>query len=532
MNVLLVDDEMTTRSYFRGLIDWEGLGYRLLEADSGAAAMERMKAQRIHLVLLDITMPGISGLEVLQWVRSNCPKAIVTLLTNHDEFIYAQQALKIGCFDYVLKSTLDEGALTQLIQRMQEQLSQAEQEQHRLTILKTEAARKAKRELRDNINYWLLSPQVPFRTVRDRMLEALGGEEARSRYLLLELSISDYDAVIRRYTENNIVQFIQVFDGVLAELLEDIPFLCTAPTPGRFLLWLRFSRLESTQKILNQVQALANRMESSLRNILGIRASLTYTLPFSQLEAGKQEYISLAQLHRQQFFHPREEVFCLQDYITDPAACKAFLESFEAEFGKRISSRNLLDVEIFYDDMVRKIAEQHYCIDPDVFIRLCEYLLSATLSDWTLGKNRLHGPRNFDNCQALKKNILDTLKPFCLSDQDQDKNLLIKKALLLIQQNYASDIGLEWLADQLWVNASYLSRIFSQEVGQPFTTYLNKYRIEQAKHLIATTNLKLYEIAEQSGFSSAIVFSGNFKKVTGMSPSEYRNTLPPQTPAE
>lgn len=100
---------------------------------------------------------------------------------------------------------------------------------------------------------------------------------------------------------------------------------------------------------------------------------------------------------------------------------------------------------------------------------------------------------------------------------------MIKKALLLIQQHYSEDIGLEWLASHLWVNLSYLSRVFSQEVGQPFTSYLNHYRINQAQKLILTSNLKLCDIAEQTGFSSSIVFSRSFKKVTGKTPSEFRS---------
>ncbi|MEG1925675.1 MAG: helix-turn-helix transcriptional regulator, partial [Ruthenibacterium sp.] len=73
-------------------------------------------------------------------------------------------------------------------------------------------------------------------------------------------------------------------------------------------------------------------------------------------------------------------------------------------------------------------------------------------------------------------------------------------------------LNLEWLASQLWINASYLSRLFSEEVGQSITSYISNYRIEQAKKLIVESNLKLYEIAARTGFSSPIVFSTSFKK--------------------
>lgn len=90
-------------------------------------------------------------------------------------------------------------------------------------------------------------------------------------------------------------------------------------------------------------------------------------------------------------------------------------------------------------------------------------------------------------------------------------------------KNNQEGLGLEWLAKKLWVNASYLSRLFSQEAGQPLTNYINYYPIEQAKKLIATTNLRLYDIAERTGFSSSIVFSTVFKKMTGETPTDYRS---------
>ena len=120
---------------------------------------------------------------------------------------------------------------------------------------------------------------------------------------------------------------------------------------------------------------------------------------------------------------------------------------------------------------------------------------------------------------------MDKIRGYCVPDDTQDKNSLIKKAVLLIQQNYSEDIGLEWLAGKLWVNSSYLSRLFSQEIGQSLTAYINQYRIEQAKRMISGSNMKLYEVAEKTGFSSSIVFSSVFKKITGETPTEYKKRM-------
>ncbi len=524
MKILLVDDEIPIRSYLKTVIDWEGQGFELVEAENGAAAIEILKAGDIRLMLLDITMPVMSGLEVLEWLNRNAVNCVVSLLTNHDEFTFAQKAIRLGCFDYVLKSDITGESILALLEKMRQELSEESRQESRLAALETAARRKARSELQDSINYWLCSPDVPDKSVVDLFRAQLGFHDTKSRYALLDIAISDYSSVVHRYTGSDIVQFAQVFDGVLNELLESHLFFYTKPREGIFLVFLRFSRQESVQAILNRTQTLTVQIDSSFRNLLGIHSSIVYCLPFSFIHESKERYRRVEKLRPLAFFLPGKEIYCLEDYNQDAEACHAFLAEFETLFFHKLSTRNILEIEMSFDETIKRILDQRFCIDPDDFTRSCERCVSRFFSEQTGDKQPFRSSAPYQDCADLKKALLDALRPRCLSNEDQDKNLLIKKALLLIQQHYSEDIGLEWLATRLWVNPSYLSRIFSQEVGQPFTTYLSNYRIDQAKRLILSTNLKLYEVAEQTGFSSSIVFSSNFKKLTGKTPSDFRNS--------
>ena len=524
MKILLVDDEPPIRSYLKTLVDWEGHGYQLVEADNGAAAVERLKAGDVRLVLLDITMPIMSGLEVLKWMEGSGVKSVVTLLTNHDEFSYAQTALRLGCFDYVLKTDITGERILALVERMRRQLSEGEQQEQHMAALETAEKRKARSELRDSVNYWLCGKDVPDESVGERFQMQLGFEDSSCRYVLLEIAVSDYGSVVQRYTDSDIVQFTQIFDGVLNELLEAHTYFYTEPMAGTFLVFLRFSRQDSVQTILGRTQTLTRQIDASFRNLLGIKSSMIYTLPFSSIRDSKEHYRQMGLLQPRAFFRPGEEIYCLQDYNLDRGACELFLAEFEARFSMQLDRRNLLEIEMCFDDTVGQIVEQHICIDPGAFARRCEHCVFTFLADRAGDKRALQTGVFYKSCGSLRETLLTALRPYCLTNEDQDKNLLIKKALLLIQQHYSEDIGLEWLAAQLWVNASYLSRVFSQETGQPFTAYLSNYRIERAKKLIQSGNLKLYEVAEKTGFSSSIVFSSSFKKATGMTPSEFRNS--------
>ena len=525
MKILLVDDELPIRNYLKTLVDWEGHGYELIEAENGAAALEHLKKQEIRLMLLDITMPIMSGLEVLEWLSKSKMSCVVTLLTNHDDFNFIQKALRLNCFDSILKSNITGEDILALVERMRLELSVEIQQEQRDVALETAARRKEQSELRNSINYWLCSPSVPDESVIVRFRNQLGFDDAVSRYVLFEIAISDYNSVVHRYAESDIVQFSQVFEGVLNELLETCTFFYTEPEDGIFLVYLLFSRQESVFNILNRTQSLISQVDANFRNLLGIYSSITYSLPFSFIRESRERY-HLMELRRPRIFYcPGNEIHCLQDYNLDTLACETFLTEFEELFMSKLTSRNLLNIEMCFDDTVQRIINEHFCLDPVSFTHSCERCISRFLSNSVGVEYTVHTKAPYRDCNELKDCILEALRPHCLSNEDQDKNTLIKKALLIIQQHYSEDIGLEWLADKLWVNASYLSRAFSQEVGQPFTTYLNNYRIEQAKRLVLSTNLKFYEVAERTGFSSAIVFSSSFKKVTGKTPSEFRSSL-------
>lgn len=133
-------------------------------------------------------------------------------------------------------------------------------------------------------------------------------------------------------------------------------------------------------------------------------------------------------------------------------------------------------------------------------------------------------------CYCFKHNVRAEKKIHFYSEENIlptdaasfNQNLPVKKALQYIENNYGIQIGLPDIANEVGLNASYLSRLFKKEVGEPITEYLTRYRIEKAKELLKDNTMRLREIAEMVGFNDVSYFSNTFKKVAGMSPTEYR----------
>jgi len=128
-----------------------------------------------------------------------------------------------------------------------------------------------------------------------------------------------------------------------------------------------------------------------------------------------------------------------------------------------------------------------------------------------------------DDCASIAE-MLHQLSSLQRSEGEKEYSYLVKQALLLMNHDLREKTSLEDVAGRLGISAGYFSHIFSEEVGESFSRYMIRQRIEKARKLILTTNLKYYEIAEQCGFSSPVHFNNTFKKLCGMTPNQYRNS--------
>ncbi len=522
MKILLVDDELQLRNYLRTLVDWAGLGYTLLEAENGKAAIEIMKKTPVNLLMLDISMPVMNGFEVLEWIRQEDYPCVTAILTSRDEIRYAQQALRLGCSDYIIKSDITAEYILDLAGRMQKHLSRELKEQKQRVAMEIAFKRQAMAEIRGAVNFWLKNSKESKLDISDYFEEKLGFSDTNSRYILLRVAISDYAGAVSRYTGSNIAEFSVVFDGVLSELLAGYDYFYTECDAGEFLIFLRFDLKCAVHQLLGKAQQLAGNIDSQLTGLLGINSHIVYTLPYTGVASSVDKYILMSGLRDYSFWNPPRELLCLEDFTFDDAVCADELAAFDSRFALALQSRSLVSIESCYNAMVGKIVESHYAVTPSAFISVCEAAVRLFLRAQQDDAAHLRTSAPSDS-MSFKTQLLEQILPYCISEEDQGKTLLVKKAVLLIQQNYKQDIGLEWLAGKLFVNASYLSRVFSAETGHPVTYFINLHRIEQAKRLIRSTNIKLCDAAEQVGFSSSVVFSSTFKKIAGETPTAYRN---------
>ena len=239
----------------------------------------------------------------------------------------------------------------------------------------------------------------------------------------------------------------------------------------------------------------------------------------SQICSINRDFSRVMKLLDRTFFLPETAVFW-DDQRWDKRPFQKALAQLRGELRDMSDRKTAMDLTGAVERFMEVCRGDYVLPDKGAFLYLmqecCQSIAAGNGLDWTplTGETTLR--------QLLDR--VEELQKFCGS-VEQPQNHLVAQTMSYINENYASELTLEEIADRIGISPSYLSRIFSQGRGQSVSSYITERRIEMAKHLICTTSLKHYEIAERCGLNSSAYFTSVFKKATGMTPNQYRNSV-------
>lgn len=394
--LLIADDEPYTRKGLHDSLNWSEYDITVVGmAANGKEALELAQKEKPDICLVDICMPLINGLDLIEKLKEVNPEIVTIIVTGYEEFEYAQRALKLKVFDYVLKPVFEDG-LRNIIEKAVKELKELKSMQERYAW--------ANEQLMKNLN------------------------------LLKSKFISDW---IKGELVNAEIQEQLKFHKI--ELGKDL---------GMALLKLQGDTLLNKSNIEMERQLLLFAIQNIFEEILSAVGS------FNTIRDDKDNIIAIVTIDsRKNWIELKAEVESnIEKYIHTKAIV------YQADIKDGIDG-----VPIAYEEIMKDISNDSSCLP------------------------------------------------------------IIRKVKKYIERNYMQhDLSLQCIADALDVNCSYLSTLFKQELGISFTDYLIKTRITEAIKLMNDPMIKIYEIAEQVGYSSQHYFCNAFKKVLGISPSEYR----------
>ncbi|MFC4597499.1 response regulator [Cohnella hongkongensis] len=521
--VMLVDDEIVIRENIRDCVQWEREGFIYCgDASDGEVALPLIEKWEPDILITDIKMPFMNGLELSSIVRKRWPNTKIVILSGHDEFGYARSALQIGVEEYCLKPvrSLD---LIKLLHAVGDKIDR-------------------ERRLREER---ACTPEKLFGDLCGGLISAPEALEIASK-LSLNLLASVYAVLIcdlrglnqQGYTDSvSVAQAERLLDERLAVAAEGWRYKRSRTERVWILKSASAVQLEQTiARIRDRIIPLFDNDPVPVVFGIGSVQDRLQGIHVSFLEAEEDRNLRrLSSANRRDLWHTAGSSAEATTVYLDRARFIEFLR-----LGTPSEAR----------DFVRTFADGLKGIDWQAslygYYLLNEIVLEAVQE---AKKTFRSGEIADDSVSALQAGIrgIGCWEEACLfleellgklwawrSEAASRYGEIIAAAQTYIRREYANDrLSLQDAAEHVKVSPSHLSKVFSQETGQTFIEFLTQTRIRKAMELLRTTNDKSYEIAYRVGYNDAHYFSNLFKKMTGMTTREFRRQgVPGATAAE
>jgi len=525
---MIVDDEPIIRKGLKKIINWEEYDFNIVcEARDGEEALELLKEYSIDFIISDIKMQKITGIELLRKIRENGLDTLVLLLSGYDEFTYAQEGIRLGAFDYILKP-LDAQKLKNILNNAYDKLAMKEKKDHEYNVNKIISGEKVLYDLLRGKNLMLMDEYIS-----QYNLPLIKGKVQVAIVEINEIIISSEDLtendewnylnnevneLIEKELKKSDIEHFSVLDGdfgkriILVQTDKNIEISDFNQSFIEVLKEILKTSSEKYQIKLNiGVGNAYNQLYSIYKSYLNAKEALKY-----KYVLGTNKLIQLdelAEIRKKNFVYPIEkEKALINSILIGKEDSSSILRELVSEIASMLNS-DIFSINIAFTQVVDNIYNnvlKKYSFLEDV------YDLSQIINIGFLGVETLEDIEKqlIDNIEKL----IDIIKEYNLNQSDN----IVQKACEYVLNHIDEDIALSSIANNLNISKNYLCSIFKQQTGENFLEYATKAKMERAKILLKKHDYKVYEVSDLLGYKETSYFSKLFKKHTGYTPAEYK----------
>ena len=516
--LLIADDEKNIRDGLKCILDWEALGFALCgDAANGEEALSIILKNNPSLVLLDIRMPRLTGIDIIRIAREQGYSGRFIILSGYSDFSYAQAAIRYGV-EYYLTKPIDEDELLDAINTIRESIEQEHRKSDNIALYREKA--------KDVILHELVTG-----TWKRDGATGLSSADFQS----LELNAAVYQVVIYEKFGTTPAHKSYSFADMLSITNSGNHAFEHFEKDGKNVILLKGSfALRRFTEFLSRYERSDFQAGSPLDALF-----LTYGHPVETPDEICLSYDEAYTLIQRRFFCIQgqhtlgyEELPAMIPHrllISDrklQSYCDTLTNCVQANNRKQLAA-TFLSLEEYLHNVDDSIASVRLFLT-DLFLQLKENIGK------TYNSSRVSFPSNsaiidrIENCHYLYEIILyisEQIKSVMDGSDSSSRDAILDDILCYIDNNYQNNIKLETIAPLFGYNSAYLGKLFTKSIGENFNSYVDHRRIEHSKKLLEQRNIKVYEVSDLVGYKNVDYFHKKFKKYVGISPAEYRKQL-------
>ncbi len=524
LKVFLVEDECLVREGLRDNIPWKELGYEFVgEAADGEMAVPMIRKTKPDLLITDIKMPFMDGLDLSRLVAKELPNTKIIIVSGYDDFEYARKAIELGVEQYLLKP-ITKAALTETLKNVKEKLDR-EQEQRDYLEMFTNESQEYEQFARRKFFEHMVDGSMSVNEIYDKA-EELGLSVASSAYNIV-LFMLNPEVIAGEYSEAAASRMDELF----LEMSQNDSYLLFRWNMMSYAILVK-SDAENVKSVTEECVELIRRKCEELGS--GMDWYVAAGTPVERLSALPQCFKDANRILSFRHMSPKEHILgntvnvgdelmnisSLDVGMVDPMIIRSFLQTGLAE-----------EIDSFVEGYFSNIESAANSMMFRQYMLLSVRFNAAIMvgefghdKDEFMSKLPVLDPEmNLEETKSYVKKVLDMAIALRDIESQSRYHSMMKTALEFIALNYADDsLSLNHVAKAVNVSANYFSAVFSQEMGMTFIEYLTDYRMNMAKKLLRQTAMRSGEIAGEVGYRDPRYFSFLFKKTVGCTPRDYR----------
>lgn len=513
LKILIVDDESIERRGIHSLIKRYKLPLEVFEESNGRDALAFLQEQQVDIVLTDIKMPFMDGLQLTARATALYPELKVVIFSAYDEFDYAKQAVQLDVVHYLLKPIVLEEfqqTMERVISLCLRDLERRRREAELLAHYQKHVEHEQAKQLLDLLSGTASPAEI------DHTRGKLDIEIDHAYLLLADTGQRFFDRYSIRYQQ-------------LWKQLMDCPY--------------RYLDINENQSVLivptvadkperSAIAAATQKLVAKLSEELQVRLCIAVGGPASSAAELPALYAKLEDLLEYRFFWNESVALFLWEKGLEPALeheerLDSVLQTLECDVDAQDYDRVACGLDLLFAALREK---QHSIIYTKyIFITMLQRLYQRAGANGSTSLEKMvenaFTASSLDELRACVSQALSELRSGQKQESVKGSSRVLQTVKTFITNNYQSDISLERIASEVYLSPGYLSAIFKKETGQSLMKYITQVRLEKARDMLLNSHRKVADIAESVGFSDASYFGMVFRNHYGLSPARYKEKL-------
>jgi two-component system response regulator YesN len=543
LKLLIVDDEPDTREGLRYYFDWEKYDIEVIgEADDGSTAIPMILEKKPDIILSDIKMPDIDGIQMAKHIRTFNEKVKIVFISGYDDLGFVKSAMKVEAIDYILKP-VDLNEMDIVIKRVTKMINE-EKDAKMLMHKMNDKLQESMPTLREKHFMTLVRDGIGDEKDLSKKMEFLELDlPSEGEYCVVVISIDDRASLYEKMTEKDkqLTSFsvINICEELINKSVKGYVF---ENRPGEYVSILRPQCREDKENIdydeEEDLYSLFKDIKDSVYMFLKISVTIGVGLTVYSLKDIAKSYLKAYENVNQKLFLGKNKIITIDSLETEEDYIHQFDFSNTQQLANMIKSSDeeklINAIDNIFKDLARyKNTNIKYCLNICLQLiltasrQLMELQINVDESrfDENLIWEQIFKFETLEDMKQLITNYLVKVSQYIAEKRNKRSRNIIEQIKEVIQKKYNENITINDIAKEVYLSNTYLCMMYKQETGETVNEYLTKVRIERAKELLKDPQNKLYDICYSIGYVEPGYFSKIFKKHTGLSPTEYRDKI-------